>query len=166
MTTCYGYKESSIQNFFWVIMTSYWRHNEILFLSNIKVSRVWYQMTPYAMGIMNLAFKTYFWVIMTSYWHHNEKIRVFLNIIKPNSVVRRTLWDLLRRRGIPTGILSLISALYSDTESAIKSGGDVSRFFQVKSGVRQGYVFAPSLFNTWIDWVILRREHRSPTTSC
>ena len=46
-----------------------------------------------------------------------------------DSVDRRTLWDLLRRRGIPAGILSLISALYSDTESAIKSGGCVSRFF-------------------------------------
>ena len=61
-----------------------------------------------------------------------------------DSVARRTLWDLLRRRGIPAGILSLISALYSNTESAIKSGGDVSRFFQVKSGVRQGCVLAPT----------------------
>ena len=71
-----------------------------------------------------------------------------------DSVDRRTLWDLLRRRGIPAGILSLISALYSDTESAIKSGGDVSRFFQVKSGVRQGCVLALTLLNTCIDWVM------------
>ena len=53
-------------------------------------------------------------------------------------VDRRTLWDLLRRCGIPIGILSLISTLYSDTESAIMSTGDVSRFFQVKSGEREG----------------------------
>ena len=71
-----------------------------------------------------------------------------------DSVDRRTLWDLLRRRGIPAGILSLISALYTDTESAIKSGGGVSRFFQVKSGVRQGCVLAPTLFNTCIDWIM------------
>ena len=71
-----------------------------------------------------------------------------------DSVDRRTLWDLLRRRGIPAGILSLISALYSDTESAIKSGGDISRFFQVKSSVRQGCVLVPTLFNTYIDWVM------------
>ena len=71
-----------------------------------------------------------------------------------NSVDRRTLWDLLRRRAIHAGILSLIWALYSDTESAIKSRGDVSRFFQVKSGVRQGCVLAPTLFNTCIDWIM------------
>ena len=63
-------------------------------------------------------------------------------------------WDLFRKRGIPAGILSLISALYSDTESAIKSGGGVSRFFRVKSGVRQGCVLAPTLFNTCIDWIM------------
>ena len=71
-----------------------------------------------------------------------------------DSVDRGTLWELLRRRGIPAGILSLISALYTNTESAIKSGGDVSRFFPVNSGVRQGCVLAPTLFNTCIDWVM------------
>ena len=75
-----------------------------------------------------------------------------------DSVDRRTLWDLLRRCGIPAGILSLISALYSDTESAIKSGGDVSRFFQVKYGVRQGCFLAPTLFNNCIDWVMGETE--------
>ena len=62
-------------------------------------------------------------------------------------------WDLLRRRRIPAAILSLISAPYSNTERAIKSGGDVSCFFQVKSGVRQIYVPALTLFNTCIEWV-------------
>ena len=50
-----------------------------------------------------------------------------------DSVDKRTLWDLLRRCGIPTGIFSLISALYTNTERVIKSGGDVSCFFPVKS---------------------------------
>ena len=77
-----------------------------------------------------------------------------------DSVDRRTLWDLLRRRGIPAGILSLISTLYSDTESAIKSGGDLSSFILVKSEVRQGCVLAPTLYNTHIDWVMGRRWGR------
>ena len=68
-------------------------------------------------------------------------------------VDRRTLWDLLRRRWIPAGILSLISALYSDTESGIKSGRVVFRFFQVRSGV-EGCVVVRTLFNTCMDWVM------------
>ena len=67
-----------------------------------------------------------------------------------DSVDKRTLWNLLRRCGIPARILSQISALCSDTDSAIKSGGDVSRFFQVKCGVRQGDAFLPLLFITLV----------------
>ena len=66
-------------------------------------------------------------------------------------VDRRTLWDLLRRRGIPVGILSLTSALYTSTENAIISVRDMSRFIQVKSGVGQRCVLALTLFNTCIE---------------
>ena len=45
-----------------------------------------------------------------------------------DSVDRRTLWDILRRRGIHAGILSLISAPYTVTVSTIKSAGGISRF--------------------------------------
>ena len=35
-------------------------------------------------------------------------------------------------------------------------GGVVSSFFPVHTGVRQGCVLAPSLFNTYMDWVLVR----------
>ena len=71
-----------------------------------------------------------------------------------DSVDRGSLWELLRRRGVPSRVLDLIAALYTDTESAVKFGGGTSRFFPVKSGVRQGCVLAPSLFNTCMDRVM------------
>ena len=71
-----------------------------------------------------------------------------------DSVHREALWDLLGFRGIPAAILGLLVALYSGTESAVKCGGGVSSFFPVNSGVRQGCVLAPSLFNTCMDWVL------------
>ena len=43
---------------------------------------------------------------------------------------------------------------YSGTESVVKCGGGISSFFPVDSGVRQGCVLAPSLFNTCMDWVL------------
>ena len=39
-----------------------------------------------------------------------------------NSVDRRTLWDLLSRRGIPAGILTPISALYANRRVLSKVG--------------------------------------------
>ena len=70
-----------------------------------------------------------------------------------DSLDRGSLLDLLHRRGIPAGILSMISALCTNTESAVKIGGEMSHFFSVKSGLRQGYVLPTTLFNAFIDWV-------------
>ena len=42
---------------------------------------------------------------------------------------RGSFWELLRRHGIPAGILSPISTLYTSMESANNSGENLSRFF-------------------------------------
>ena len=52
-----------------------------------------------------------------------------------DSVDRQTFGDLLRRLAIPVGILSPILLFYTIRMSPIKSGADVSRFFQVKYGL-------------------------------
>ena len=72
-----------------------------------------------------------------------------------------TLWDLLRLRGIPATIIGLLTGLYSRTVSALNCGGGVSSFFPVNTGVRQGCVLAPSLFNTYMDWVLGRVVEQS-----
>ena len=78
-----------------------------------------------------------------------------------DSVHRETLWDLLRLRGIPARIIGLLTGLYSGTVSAVKCGGGESSFFPVNTGVRQGCVLAPSLFNTCMDWVLGRVVEQS-----
>lgn len=78
-----------------------------------------------------------------------------------DSVHRETLWDVLRFRGIPAKIIGLMTGLYSGTESAVKCGGGISAFFPVNSGVRQGCVLAPSLFNTCMDWILGKVVDRS-----
>ena len=40
-----------------------------------------------------------------------------------DSVHREALWDLLRLRGIPAGIIGLLSGLYTGAESAVKCKG-------------------------------------------
>ncbi|KAG0720083.1 Hyastatin [Chionoecetes opilio] len=71
-----------------------------------------------------------------------------------DSVHRESLWDLLRLRGIPARTIGLITGLYSGTESTVKCGAGVSSFFPVNTGVRQGCVLAPSLFNACMDWIL------------
>ena len=48
----------------------------------------------------------------------------------------------------------MISILYTKTESGIKSGRDISRFFPVKPCIRLGCVLFPTLFNNCINWVM------------
>ena len=63
--------------------------------------------------------------------------------------------DLLHLHRIPARIIGLITGLYSGTVNGVKCGGGVSSF-PVNTGVRQGCVLAPSLFNTCMDWVLGR----------
>ena len=75
------------------------------------------------------------------WWNATHLKKVF------DSVHGKALWDLLCLRGIPAGIIGLLTGLYSGTESAVKWEGGVSSFFPVHTGVRQGCVLASSLFN-------------------
>ena len=73
-----------------------------------------------------------------------------------DSVDRDVLWKLLELRGMPPHLIGLMSALYSETVSAVRCGSRISEFFPVRSGVRQGCVLAPTLFNTCMDWILGR----------
>ena len=86
-------------------------------------------------------------------------LAAFVDLKRPfDSVHCKALCDLLHLRGIPAGIIGLLSDLYSRTESTVKCGGGrgVSSFFPVHTGVRLGCILAPSLFNTYMDWVLGR----------
>ncbi|CAH1239246.1 OIT3 [Branchiostoma lanceolatum] len=77
-----------------------------------------------------------------------------------DSVHRPSLWKLLRARGIPVKIISLIQELYTDTTSCVRVGTNLSDWFKLLSGVRQGCVLAPTLFNIAIDHVMSRTVGR------
>ena len=78
-----------------------------------------------------------------------------------DSVNRDVLWSVLALREIPLKLVNLISGLYSGTESAVKCDGTISDYFPVNTGVRQGCVLAPTLFNTCTDHVLGRMSERS-----
>ena len=66
------------------------------------------------------------------------------------------LWDLLHLRRIPAQIIGLLTGLCSCTESTLKCGGVMSSFFPLNTGMQQGYVPAPLLFNTTMDLILGR----------
>ena len=56
--------------------------------------------------------------------------------------------------GIPTKFISIIRALYEHSVAAIRCYGKTSDEFTITSGVRQGCVLAPTLFNLYFDVAI------------
>ena len=53
-----------------------------------------------------------------------------------DSVHCEAIWDLLRSRRIPAGLVGLLSGLYPGTESAVEYFFGGSNFFPVTTGVR------------------------------
>ena len=76
-----------------------------------------------------------------------------------DSVDRSVLWLLLRSLGLPEKIVGLMQERYTDTVSSVRVEGTLSNWFEIRSGVKQGCLIAPSLFLPPMDWVIERTEH-------
>ena len=60
---------------------------------------------------------------------------------------------------------SLFQRLYGDAESCVRINGKESEWFPINSGVRQGCVAAPDLFNSVIDYLMTRVSARIPGVS-
>ncbi|VDO75375.1 unnamed protein product [Schistosoma margrebowiei] len=71
-----------------------------------------------------------------------------------DSVDRTTLWKLLRHYGVPQKIVNIIQSSYDGLHCKIVHGGQLTRSFEVKTGVRQGCLLSPFLFLLVIDWII------------
>ena len=69
-----------------------------------------------------------------------------------DSIDRGVLWLLLKGIGVPSKYIAILRDLYSDTYSRVRTDGKLSAAFPTTSGVRQGCVAAPNLFNTAVDF--------------
>ena len=68
-----------------------------------------------------------------------------------DTVDRQNLWNILSMYGVPEKLCRLFKALYDSAESCVRVKGKDSEWFPIRSGVRQGCVAAPDLFNSVID---------------
>ncbi|KAL9953192.1 hypothetical protein ACROYT_G040569 [Oculina patagonica] len=71
-----------------------------------------------------------------------------------DSVHRDPLWKILRSYGVPPKMVTLMSSFYQQFECSVIVDGNLSEWFPVKSGVRQGCIISPILFLLTIDWIM------------
>ena len=71
-----------------------------------------------------------------------------------DSIHHETLWNILRHNGLPQKIVGLISVLYKIFECSVLMDSTQTDYFPVKSGIRQGCIISPILFNITLDYIM------------
>ena len=69
-------------------------------------------------------------------------------------VDREALWDVLQLYGVGGKLLRAVKSFYVGSKACVRVGSELSEWFPVKVGLRQGCVMSPWLFNLYIDGVV------------
>ncbi|CAF0971547.1 unnamed protein product, partial [Brachionus calyciflorus] len=91
-----------------------------------------------------------------------EKILLKLFNKTFDSLHQESLWRILRYYGHPFKIINIIKDLYDGAECCVKVGNDLTDWFKIETGVRQGCVLSSLLFAIAIEWVL---SHFQGTTN-
>ena len=67
---------------------------------------------------------------------------------------RENLWGVLERYGVRGAVLQAVKSFYEGSRACVRVRNEVSRWFEVKTGLRQGCVMSPWLFNIYMDEVV------------
>lgn len=73
-----------------------------------------------------------------------------------DSIVREKMWWILALYDVPAKLIDIIKQLYCDANLRIVHRGKVGPEFQVNSGVKQGCILSPLLFNIVLDYTMRR----------
>ena len=73
---------------------------------------------------------------------------------------RDAMWNVLRLYGIGGRLLRGVKSMYDGSKACVRVGNEVSEWFPVRVGLRQGCVILPWLFNLYIDGVVREANAR------
>jgi hypothetical protein len=79
----------------------------------------------------------------------------FIDIQKAyDSVDRNLLWKVCRCYSISDKLIRLLKLLHSKIKAQVRIGGKLSEAFEIETGLMQGGIISPMLFNIFFDYVI------------
>ena len=71
-----------------------------------------------------------------------------------DTIYRHCMWQMLRVYGVGGKLLKAVQCFYVDSRAFVWVGNDVSEWFPVNVGLRQGDGISPWLFNVYMDGVV------------
>ena len=66
-----------------------------------------------------------------------------------DTIDRHGMWQMLKVYGVGGKLLKSVKSFYVDSRACVRVGMDVSEWFPVNVGLRQGCVMSPCLFNVY-----------------
>ena len=64
------------------------------------------------------------------------------------------LWKILKEMGIPDHLTCLLRNLYAGQEATVRTGHGKTDWFQIGTGVHQGCILSPCLFNLYVEYIM------------
>ena len=64
------------------------------------------------------------------------------------------LWKILQEMEIPDHLICLLRYLYADQKATVRSPHGTTDWFQIGTGVCQGCILSPCLFNLYVDYIM------------
>ena len=64
------------------------------------------------------------------------------------------LWKILKEMGILDHLTCLLRNLYAGQEATVRTGHEITDWFQVGKAVRQGCILSPCLFNLYAEYIM------------
>ena len=64
------------------------------------------------------------------------------------------LWNILKEMGIPDHLTCLLRNLYAGQEATVRTGHGKTDWFQIGTGVHQGCILSPCLFNLYVEYIM------------
>ena len=84
------------------------------------------------------------WIIKKATEFQKNIYFCFIDYAKAfDCVDHNRLWKTLKEMGIPDHLTCLLRNLYAGQEATIRTGRGTTDWFQIRKGVRQGYILSP-----------------------
>ena len=93
---------------------------------------------------------------MEKYKQYNKPLHIFFIDIQKayDSTNRELLWKICKAYGLTDKIVNLLKMLHKDSKARVRINGELSNSFDIETGVMQGDISAPILFNVFFDFII------------
>ena len=86
---------------------------------------------------------------------NSRKTSASLTTLKLSTVWVTTTMDILEEMGIPEHLTCLLKNLHADQEATVRTGHGTMDWFQTGTGVHQGCILSPCLFNLYAECIML-----------